>query len=569
MGWIYRIFGAAGVVLFLFSSGAVAAQKKPWTFLFFVAGDEPEIDAWSRVPIRKLEQIGSDESRWIVAHADLHWDETGKTVSHEPAKRYVIEKHPGKFDGKDFSTLKIASPVVWTASGEEDSSAGKSLAEFIRWAKREYPADHYALFVLGHSWGWRGIAQDYRPGFALPPSPAGVTVDFTMASLSEFRSALKSSLAPGEKLDLLVLDACNDGVLEVAYEVRDLAKAFLAAPTEMPFLSFDYVRSLSRPWRGVNQFAADLVEDAIVTFGRGGSQVKQETEYPPLALVAADLEKMNGVWSTWSALSRRLPATNFNELFLGEKNVEWLDNSWNVDFAELNERLMISSSDPEVRGLASQILVQLGEPEVKTAFDREWRTFSAAGVRSVLVEMRADDLLPRDKALSKAEENFDYMNPHLRGLEKKWLIEKSTTDDVVLTRVSFAWPEDKIALRPFIAGGNWARITLRDDRRVLRQWVLTHPTAVHSKRYRGGSPYLATAHTFGVGRIRGFTVNLDTVVDLSVPANHHYAEGAWLSGRDYYRSVSFARDFGWGDLLFTDVPPAGKLPRYRSRSSHR
>ena len=56
-------------------------------------------------------------------------------------------------------------------------------------------------FVLTHAWGWRGIAQDFNPGIAIPPSPHGSDVGFLMASLAEYREALQSVFGRRRKLD--------------------------------------------------------------------------------------------------------------------------------------------------------------------------------------------------------------------------------------------------------------------------------------------------------------------------------------------------------------------------------
>ena len=244
-----RLFCVFLLVFGLVSFRAVSPQtregreKKSWTYLFYVAGDESEIDRYSRVPIRKLEHLGSDASRWMIAHADLHFDLSGKKQISEPARRYQIEKHPGPIDPADYSTLKIESPEVWHSEAETNSGSGESIRDFVEWGTREYPADHYALFMLGHAWGWRGLAEDDNPGFTIPQPKSGPEIDFLMASLSEFRDALLHGMPAHQKLDPLVMDMCNAGVLEFAYEMRDVAKVLVAAPTEMPFMSFDYEKT--------------------------------------------------------------------------------------------------------------------------------------------------------------------------------------------------------------------------------------------------------------------------------------------------------------------------------------
>jgi len=553
----------------LLSTASVAVERKAWTILFFIAGDEEGIDPWSRVPIRKLEQFGSDANRWIIAHTDFHWNSGGTTPVTEPARRYLVEKHPGNIDGHDFSTLAISSPEIWRSTEETDSSARGSLHDFIGWAIERYPADHYALFVLGHSWGWRGIGEDYNPGFALPENPGGPAVESTMASLSEMRAALTPYFSAERPLELLVLDACNDGVLEVAYEFRDLARAFSAAPTEMPYLSYDYTKSFQRPWRDGKELARALVLDAVPTFGRGGSQVNAEKEHPSLAITAVDLEKLREFWPAWKDLTARLPSSNFQELFLGSRATSWMDNSWNVDVSEMLSELSLRSSDAELRSRAKALNLTLVGEDFPPAYDEVWRVLKTEGADQIRVTMRADELLPPDRTVSRTRESFDFMNPHLRTVDKT--VTLTGTSPVIWAVVEFGWKGADLRIRPFIPGGTRARVEALRAGKVLRRLSLDHADGVALRgEFPQASPYLANGHTFGMGRNHGLTVNLDTLVDPSLPAHHHFGAQGWESGKAMYRALSFAKEFGWDRLLFSS-PGKGleTRPTYRNRGLRR
>lgn len=556
-------------VFFTFlTSASVAAEKKAWTLLFYIAGDEESIDPWSRVPLKKLERLGSDARQWIVAHTDFHLDENGESSVSESARRFLIEKHPSTFTGHDFSTLGIASPELWSSGAETDSGAGKSLAEFLDWAIPRYPAEHYALFVLGHSWGWRGIGEDYNPAQALPASPGGTLVDYTMISIPEMRKALERHFSRSSPLDLLVLDACNDGVLEIAYEVRDLARAFSAAPTEMPFLSYDYARSIARPWKSGKELARHLVLDAVPTFGRGGSQSVEENEYSAVAITAVDLEKLQSFWPKWKDLLGRLSSTNFRELFLGPRAASWMDNSWNIDLAEFLVELAHQSNDRTVRVIAGDLYRDLEGVGHPPAFDDTWRAVSTAGADRVRIVLRADELLPPDRTVARVKETFDFMNPHLRAIEKTIVI--SGTAPLLWATVEMPWSGPQFRVKPYLPGGTEMKVIALAGEKILHTLELRHPNAVSVRSaYPPTSPYLANGHAFGTGRNHGLTLNLDEIADLTIPAHHHYADGAWVSGSALYRQLAFAVDFGWDKLLYgSRSASTGARPGYRNRRTH-
>ncbi len=556
------------IFLFAFlTTGAIGAEKKAWTLLFFISGDEEAIDAWSRVPIRKLEQLGSDKDHWIVAHTDFYWDEKGTEFISEPARRYLIEKHPGPFDGHDFSTLAIQSPEIWRSEAETDSAARANLGAFLQWAIPRYPAEHYALFVLGHSWGWRGVGEDVNPGAMLPENPGGPVVDYSMASLAEMKNAVSSIFSKERPLDLLVLDACNDGVLEIAYEFRDLARVYAASPTEMTFNSFDYTRSLSRKYRTPQELAKFLVLDAIPTYGRGGFQAIEEGDYPALAITAVDLQKLKTYWKTWKEFVEHLRDSNFASLFLGQKSGDWMDNSWNVDLSELFAELSLKSDKAQVRSLASH-LQRAWYADAAPAWDEQWLILDTSGGDAVHLRVRGDELQEEALALKQTRESFDFMNPELKSLPKEVSFSGKLPDRWVDFR--FAWASDRLRIRPYLPGGTEVFLSVVKGAKTLRQWKREHPTGAFVRgEYPLESPYIANGHTLGAGRIHGLSLNLDEVADLTLAAHHHYSEGSWVKGRDLYRALSFSRDLGWDQILYARSPARlPNRPPYHNRLTH-
>jgi len=108
------------------------------------------------------------------------------------------------------------------------------ISRLIDFAKRAYPADHYALFIWGHGTGWRG-------GFgtdSLPTPLKAVAFDDTSGkymSLPAFGRAIA-----GKGLSVIGFDTCYAAILEVAYQVRNDAVLFVGSQGEIPFTGWDY-----------------------------------------------------------------------------------------------------------------------------------------------------------------------------------------------------------------------------------------------------------------------------------------------------------------------------------------
>lgn len=151
----------------------------------------------------------------------------------------------------------------------------------------------------------------------------------------------------------------------------------------------------------------------------------------------------------------------------------------------------------------------------------------------------------------KAEEFFDYLNPHLTAIAKTWTVVARGHDRIL--KVEFALPkgETTLRIRPFIAAASWVNIELVKDGKAIHSEHLEQPSMVYLREtFPEGSPYIVSGNTFGAGRNRGLSVNIDGLIDPTHWENHHLQNGFWIGGQDYYRSLSFVKAFGWGELLF-------------------
>jgi len=91
-----------------------------------------------------------------------------------------------------------------------------TLSNFIQWAKSKYPADRYALVLWNHGGGWRDRSTNLNPLSRAICWDEGNSDDCLY--VKEVRSALSSG---GVKFDLIGMDACLMGHVEVAYEFKD------------------------------------------------------------------------------------------------------------------------------------------------------------------------------------------------------------------------------------------------------------------------------------------------------------------------------------------------------------
>ncbi|MHC9540159.1 MAG: clostripain-related cysteine peptidase [Vulcanimicrobiota bacterium] len=173
---------------------------RKWTVLFYGAGDNDLAPAIFQ-EVNQLESVGSGSSLNIVAQLDLPDDEKGC------CKTYFI--------GKDADSQEITSPVLRNL-GSVNMADPETLAGFIAYGIKKYPAEHYMLVIADHGKAWRGAISDMsHNGWMTTP---------------DIRKSIEKGMAgEGKPLDVIAFDACLMASAEVAYELKDVAQYMVAS----------------------------------------------------------------------------------------------------------------------------------------------------------------------------------------------------------------------------------------------------------------------------------------------------------------------------------------------------
>jgi hypothetical protein len=93
-----------------------------------------------------------------------------------------------------------------------DMGKKETLADFLSWGMKEYPAKHYLVIQAGHGNGHRGSMTDETTGSIITPV--------------EQREAYEA--AP-EKVDVLLKESCMGASLEEAFEMKDTVGYYLGS----------------------------------------------------------------------------------------------------------------------------------------------------------------------------------------------------------------------------------------------------------------------------------------------------------------------------------------------------
>jgi len=254
------------------------SPPKPWTLLFYLAGDNNLGVTYAPI-VNRLEAGAEDPAVNVVAF----WDNTPQNDS------AYLHIQP---DANLAQSAPYEDGVNRWPQGEVDMSNPDTLAAFLVWSAQHFPADHYGLILDDHGSGLGGGLCDDSAG----PGCA------SMMDLAEMQQALATAQSQtGVKLDVLYMAMCLMGMLEDAYQFRDLADFYVASE----HLQWAYDEPYTFYAAGIltDTAAADaaiLLADAYADVAAAGAVT--------YTISAVDMLRLGAVVSATNALAAALDA---------------------------------------------------------------------------------------------------------------------------------------------------------------------------------------------------------------------------------------------------------------------
>jgi len=111
------------------------------------------------------------------------------------------------------SGLELVESLEELSMGDKDT-----LVNFIDWAVQRSNSERYCLVLADHGVGWRnGFLRDEDDYLS-------------MQELKDSLNEIKTNILGGNKIDLLVMDACQMSMMEVYYQIKGTTKICLSPP---------------------------------------------------------------------------------------------------------------------------------------------------------------------------------------------------------------------------------------------------------------------------------------------------------------------------------------------------
>lgn len=257
------------------SSPSPTPDVRDWTVMVYVGADSDFYDnSENQVSDFTLKQLRKAfvDPYGAAGAGTLEADQAGVhlVVLTDALNSTGVHVHDGASlsadsEEEDFAVL----PESACSFDQMDTSDPATLSWFIGYARDNYPAEKYLLFVKnGHAWcgacpdfgRYHGVPWDVVQETEVPMMPVSAIADI----LGGFEKQDGRNM-----IDVLVLDGDNMATFENAYELRNSVDYMVASQQEVPIDGFPYYLVMSRLMAGVDdvgpeELASDICEDYLL-----------------------------------------------------------------------------------------------------------------------------------------------------------------------------------------------------------------------------------------------------------------------------------------------------------------
>jgi len=267
-----------GSAVFAESRNDVEDSSDTWTVMVYMCGDN-NLETYALSDLEEMERVGSLNGVKIIVMMDLYSlldTETHWYVIDDVADSHHVDMETGTFecDCHEFTGDGCI--------GEKDMGDGNTLTSFIVDAVTYAPADNYMLVLWDHGGGWRGVCWDDSTVINDLGWYSRLTTPETTDSIEAAQDALAEK-GIDFKITIIGYDACLNGMVEVAYENREIADYMFGSINLVPVDGMAYDLFLAEmvklPRLTVEEIGTAIVDSYVEYYSDWSSPTGQGLEY--------------------------------------------------------------------------------------------------------------------------------------------------------------------------------------------------------------------------------------------------------------------------------------------------
>lgn len=326
-----------------------------WTILAYYGGDT-NLEAGVMNDFNEFELAGgSDETVRIVGLLDRHPGYTDADGDWSTTRLFEVQADVSNDTAINFPPTIDSEPLA--DLGDLNTGDGETLAQFLVWAIRHYPAKRYAIALSSHGGAWQGIITDESSDFSI------LTLPELDAALSVARQEID-----GRQFDILVNDACSMSSVEYYAAVDEHFDITIGSPEIVITPALDmtlFTQWLKEdPERDLVQLSTDLIDTYMNR--EVANRNLQDSNY--LNYAASDLNRFDPVVAAiedFAALMNSDSMVNSTLIGAARSNTysysSFVGEAETIDAGDFMKQIIAISPDPEIVQGAQRVLQALDD----------------------------------------------------------------------------------------------------------------------------------------------------------------------------------------------------------------
>lgn len=238
----------------------VSSDGQTWLVMLYQDADDKILEQDIYVDLNEAERVGSTDRVHIVAQVDRYRAGYQGDGNWATAKRFYVTQ--------DDDLERVRSQELEDL-GEVNMADGDTLVDFVNWATEMFPADKHVLIMSDHGMGWPGGWSDPAPGArgdASIPLAAALGDELYLMEIDASLETIRQQSGV-DKFELIGMDACLMGHLEVFSALAPHARYSVASQETEPALGWAYTGFLSalvaNPDMGGGELGGFIVDSYI------------------------------------------------------------------------------------------------------------------------------------------------------------------------------------------------------------------------------------------------------------------------------------------------------------------
>lgn len=335
-----------------------------WTFMVYMDADN-DLEKSGISDFMEMASVGSDDNIKIVVQFDRIKGETGSFGDWTDCQRFLVSK-----DMKPAPYNAISDWGDGYGGREVNMADPRVLTDFIEWGRISYPANHYAVILWNHGGGWRNAESIEPRGIKAICWDETSGIDESM----EMKEVKQAFTAAGW-VDLIGFDACLMGMVEVAYEIRNLGEIMVGSEESEPEAGWPYHMLLADLTASPLMTPAELGSTIVADYGEANESY---SFFGGTTQSAIDLSMIDSLADSINVFASELIDSDRSDVFTARRDSLEFDYSEHIDLYQFAEFISDTAFDYDLQTAASNVLISIENSVIANFCDSFFTTATGA-----------------------------------------------------------------------------------------------------------------------------------------------------------------------------------------------